>query len=87
MANDSSLKFDITMTGYRDENGKYNLLSYDVNIPKDIEDLKSISCSTCKYGHTYSDVYIECSNSKTDTEGLCFEKDFYCKNWEQDENL
>ena len=40
MANDSSLKFDITMTGYRDEDGKYNLLSYDVNIPKDLEDLE-----------------------------------------------
>ena len=40
MKNDSSLKFDITMTGYRDEDGKYNLLSYDVNIPKDLEDLE-----------------------------------------------
>ena len=49
---------------------------------KELEDLKSRSCVTCKYGHPYSDKYIECSNSKTETEGLEFKKDFYCKNWE-----
>ena len=49
---------------------------------KELEDLKNRSCVTCKYGHLYSDKYIECSNSKTETEGLEFEKDFYCKNWE-----
>ena len=50
---------------------------------KELEDFKNRSCVTCKYGHLYSDKYIECSNSKTETEGLEFEKDFYCKNWEQ----
>ena len=40
MKNDSSLKVDISVNGYRDEDGKYNLLSYDVNIPKDLEDLE-----------------------------------------------
>ena len=49
---------------------------------KELEDFKNRSCVTCKYGHLYSDKYIECSNSKTETEGLEFEKDFYCKNWE-----
>ena len=49
---------------------------------KELEVLKNRSCDTCKYGHPYSDEYIECSNSKTDTEGLEFEKDFYCKNWQ-----
>ena len=40
MENDRSLKVDIAMRGYVDEDGKYNILSYDVNIPKDLEDLE-----------------------------------------------
>lgn len=34
MENDRSLKVDVAMNGYRDENGKYNLLSYDVDTPR-----------------------------------------------------
>ena len=35
MKNDRSLKVDVSVNGYRDEDGKYNTLSYDVSIPKD----------------------------------------------------
>ena len=45
--------------------------------------LKSRSCVTCKYGHTYQfDEDIGCIKLGADTQGLYFEKDFYCKNWE-----
>ena len=45
--------------------------------------LKSRSCVTCKYGHTYQfDKDIGCIKLGADTQGLYFEKDFYCKNWE-----
>ena len=49
---------------------------------KELEDLKNRSCDTCKYGHPYSGKYIECSNTRTETEGLAFKENFYCKNWE-----
>ena len=50
---------------------------------KELEDLKSRSCATCKYGHTFHfDKEIECMKSGAVTEDLYFEKDFYCKNWE-----
>ena len=50
---------------------------------KELEDLQNISCATCKYGHTYHfDEDIECMKLGADTQGLYFEKDFYCKNWE-----
>ena len=35
MENDRSLKVDVSVSGYRDEDGKYNTLSYDVSIPKE----------------------------------------------------
>ena len=35
MENDRSLKVDVAVNGYRDEDGKYNTLSYDVNIPEE----------------------------------------------------
>ena len=35
MENDRSLKVDVAVNGYRDEDGKYNTLSYDVSIPKE----------------------------------------------------
>ena len=35
MENDRSLKVDVSVNGYRDEDGKYNTLSYDVSIPKE----------------------------------------------------
>ena len=48
-----------------------------------MKDLKSRSCVTCKYGHTYQfDEDIECMKLGADTQGLYFEKDFYCKKWE-----
>ena len=50
---------------------------------KELEDLKSRSCSTCKYGRSFHfDKDIECMKLYDATQGLCFEKDFYCKNWE-----
>ena len=50
---------------------------------KELEEIKNRSCSTCKYGHTYQfDEDIECMKLGADTQGLYFEKDFYCKNWE-----
>ena len=51
---------------------------------KELEDLKSRSCSTCRYGRSFHfDKDIECMKLYDATQGLCFEKDFYCKNWEQ----
>lgn len=35
MENDRSLKVDVSVNGYPDEDGKYNTLSYDVSIPKE----------------------------------------------------
>lgn len=35
MENDRSLKVDVAVNGYRDEDGKYNILSHDVSIPKE----------------------------------------------------
>lgn len=50
---------------------------------KELEHLKSRTCVTCKHGSIYQfNVYVECENFGTDTGGLEFEKDFYCKNWE-----
>ena len=38
----------------------------------------------CKYGRSFHfDKDIECMKLYDATQGLCFEKDFYCKNWEQ----
>lgn len=51
---------------------------------KELEEIKNRSCSTCKYGRSFHfDKDIECMKLYDATEGLCFEKDFYCKNWEQ----
>ena len=59
---------------------------YDKNIDeaiKELEDLKNRSCATCKYGRSFHfDKDIECMKLYDATQGLCFEKDFYCKNWE-----
>ena len=55
-----------------------------IDLRKENQDLKNRSCVTCKYGHTYQfDEDIECMKLGADTQGLYFEKDFYCKNWEQ----
>ncbi|WNL16294.1 hypothetical protein QUR79_00575 [Arcobacter cryaerophilus gv. pseudocryaerophilus] len=54
-----------------------------IDLRKENQDLKSRSCVTCKYGHTYQfDEDIECIKLGADTQGSYFEKDFYCKNWE-----
>ena len=51
---------------------------------KELEEIKNRSCSTCKYGRSFHfDKDIECMKLYDATQGLCFEKDFYCKNWEQ----
>ena len=51
---------------------------------KELEEIKNRSCSTCKYGRSFHfDKDIECMKLYEATQGLCFEKDFYCKNWEQ----
>ena len=50
---------------------------------KELEEIKNRSCSACKYGRSfYFDKDIECMKLYDATQGLCFEKDFYCKNWE-----
>ena len=49
----------------------------------ELEELKNRSCATCKYGRSFHfDEDIECMKLYDATQGLCFEKDFYCKNWE-----
>ena len=54
-----------------------------IDLRKENQDLKNRSCVTCKYGHTYQfNEDIECMKLGADTQGLYFEKDFYCKNWE-----
>ena len=59
---------------------------YDKNIDEaidELEELKNRSCATCKYGRSFHfDEDIECMKLYDATQGLCFEKDFYCKNWE-----
>ena len=35
MENDRSLKVDVSVNGYRDEDGKYNIMSHDVSIPEE----------------------------------------------------
>ena len=55
-----------------------------IDLRKENQDLKNRSCSTCKYGRSFHfDKDIECMKLYDATQGLCFEKDFYCKNWEQ----
>ena len=50
---------------------------------KELEELESRSCENCKYGRSFHfDEDIECMKLYDATQGLCFEKDFYCKNWE-----
>ena len=50
---------------------------------EELEELKNRSCATCKYGRSFHfDEDIECMKLYDATQGLCFEKDFYCKNWE-----
>ena len=50
---------------------------------KELEELQNRSCATCKYGRSFHfDEDIECMKLYDATQGLCFEKDFYCKNWE-----
>ena len=50
---------------------------------KELEELKNRSCATCKYGRSFHfDEDIERMKLYDATQGLCFEKDFYCKNWE-----
>ena len=49
----------------------------------ELEELTNRSCTTCKYGRSFHfDEDIECMKLYDATQGLCFEKDFYCKNWE-----
>ena len=59
---------------------------YDKGIDEaieELEELKNRSCATCKYGRSFHfDKDIECMKLYDATQGLCFEKDFYCKNWE-----
>ena len=59
---------------------------YDKGIDEAIEELEELqnrSCATCKYGRSFHfDEDIECMKLYDATQGLCFEKDFYCKNWE-----
>ena len=63
-------------------NDKSIIDQYDEAIDE-LEELQNRSCATCKYGHTYQfDEDIECMKLGADTQGLYFEKDFYCKNWE-----
>ena len=51
---------------------------------EELKELKNRSCATCKYGRSFHfDKDIECMKLYDATQGLCFEKDFYCKNWEQ----
>ena len=50
---------------------------------KELEELQNRSCANCKYGLTYQfDDDIECGNFGADTQGIYFEKDFYCNKWE-----
>ena len=57
--------------------------SYIYEAIKELEELKNRSCATCKYGRSFHfDEGIECMKLYDPTQGLCFEKDFYCKNWE-----
>ncbi len=50
---------------------------------EELEEIKNRSCSTCKYGRSFHfDKDIECMKLYDANKGLCFEKDFYCKNWE-----
>ena len=57
--------------------------SYIYEAIKELEELKNRSCATCKYGRSFHfDEDIECMKLYDATQGLCFEKDFYCKNWE-----
>ena len=54
---------------------------------EELKELKNRSCATCKYGRSFHfDKDIECMKLYDATQGLCFEKDFYCKNWEQKKN-
>ena len=63
-------------------NDKYIIDQYDEAIDE-LEELKNRSCATCKYGRSFHfDEDIECMKLYDATQGLCFEKDFYCKNWE-----
>ena len=62
--------------------GGYMSKSIDEAI-EELEDLKNRSCATCKYGRSFHfDEDMECMKLYDATQGLCFEKDFYCKNWE-----
>ena len=60
--------------------------AYQTRVEKaieELEELKDRSCATCKYGRSFHfDKDIECMKLYDATQGLCFEKDFYCKNWE-----
>ena len=57
--------------------------SYIYEAIKELEDIQNRSCATCKYGRSFHfDKDIECMKLYDATQGLCFEKDFYCKNWE-----
>ena len=63
-------------------NDKSIIQKYDEAI-KELKELKNRSCATCKYGRSFHfDKDIECMKLYDATQGLCFEKDFYCKNWE-----
>ena len=54
-----------------------------IGLKKENREMKSRSCATCKYGRSFHfDEDIECMKLYDPTQGLCFEKDFYCKNWE-----
>ena len=50
MENDRSLKVDVAVNGYRDEDGKYNTLSYDVNIPEEQGFKEELDSSVAVFG-------------------------------------
>ena len=75
--NDIKLKYDSHYI-----KGSDQIIKYDEAIDE-LEELKNRSCATCKYGRSFHfDEDIECMKLYDATQGLCFEKDFYCKNWE-----
>ena len=77
---DMKLKYN---SHYIKESDKAIKLDEAIKELEELEEPKNRSCATCKYGHTFHfDEGIECIKLYSSTEGLYFEKDFYCKNWE-----
>ena len=80
------MKALVILNNYKKFDGFIRDIVSDIFLNKaieELEDLKSRSCSTCRYGRSFHfDKDIECMKLYDATQGLCFEKDFYCKNWE-----